>query len=167
MEARKKEYFIELALRAGLGLLFPPLSVYDQGVFAFLSVMVAMLLGGCLGVLWGFSGLGLVLGRVLSVLLGDVVGVAIAAVRKKRQPQSAPWKFDFRRRDAIRLCLRTAMAIIFPPFAARGTGCLGLLQIVLYTLLGFPFLGMLPGALLAILLFMKQHDYYRVVQQAV
>lgn len=160
----KKTFTTEMLIRAVLGAVFPPLAVFDCGVLAVISVLLSMVIGGFLGILWGVAGVGLLLGRGLSVLVGEVVALSIAAVKIKHRKKETEgtWRFAFGRRNAIKLAMRSAVAFFFPPFAASGMGCGGLIAVTLMTILGLPYLGCFPGAIYAILCYLRQHNYYRV-----
>lgn len=162
MDMKQRHFIMELVARGLVGILFPPLAVYDCGFFAQVLVLTSMLVGAALGFMWGIVGLGIFMALGMAIVVGELTALFIAAVNiKKSKGQNIPWRFHITRRDAVKFAAHAALSFFLPPIACKGAGCMGFLQIVMYTLLGLPFCGTFAGSLLALLIYLKQHNFYR------
>ena len=59
-------------------------------------------------------------------------------------------------RDVLVMAFRYLLCLIFPPLAVFDKGCGTMLLVLLFTLFGW-----LPGTILAILICLKDKNYYR------
>lgn len=162
MDMKQRHFIMELVARGLVGILFPPLAVYDHGFFAQVLVLTSMLVGAALGFMWSIVGLGIFMAVVMAIVAGELTALFIVAVNiKKRKGQNIPWRFHITRWDAVKCAAHAALSFFLPPFACKGAGFMGFWQIIMYTLLGFPFCRTFAGSILALLIYLKQHNFYR------
>ena len=141
-----------------LSLIFPPLAVFDKGIWTVVLIYILTVLGFIMGAALSVTtcGLAFFTGWIPAVLLAMLICCKKESVATEEKTETDT-AVKVTPRDIFILLIRYLLCLIFPPLGVIDQGCGSVIAVFFFTLCGW-----IPGVILAFLITLKRQNYYRI-----